>query len=87
MVEPRHPTAPASGSLPRAARADGHRLRAESDAILVGAGTIRRDDSSLTVRDYRPPIMPASGSVDPMRVVLGYRSRGRQGPPLSGDVG
>ncbi|HKY14017.1 MAG TPA: bifunctional diaminohydroxyphosphoribosylaminopyrimidine deaminase/5-amino-6-(5-phosphoribosylamino)uracil reductase RibD [Microthrixaceae bacterium] len=53
------------------ARADGHRLRAESDAILVGSGTVRRDDPSLTVRDYRPPVMPASGSVDPVRVILG----------------
>jgi diaminohydroxyphosphoribosylaminopyrimidine deaminase/5-amino-6-(5-phosphoribosylamino)uracil reductase len=53
------------------ARADGHRLRAESDAILVGSGTIRRDDPSLTVRDYRPPVMPASGSVDPLRIILG----------------
>lgn len=53
------------------ARADGHRLRAESDAILVGAGTVRRDDPSLTVRDYRPPVLPESGSVDPRRVVLG----------------
>lgn len=54
-----------------AARADGHRVRAESDAILVGAGTVRRDDPSLTVRDYRPPVMPESGNVDPVRVVLG----------------
>ncbi len=53
------------------ARADGHRLRAESDAILVGAGTVRRDNPSLTVRDYRPPVLPGSGSVDPRRVVLG----------------
>ena len=53
------------------ARADGHRLRAESDAILVGAGTVRRDDPSLTVRDYRPPVGPDAGSVDPVRVVLG----------------
>lgn len=53
------------------ARADGHRLRAESDAILVGAGTIRRDDPSLTVRDYRPPVVAAGRGIDPLRVVLG----------------
>jgi diaminohydroxyphosphoribosylaminopyrimidine deaminase/5-amino-6-(5-phosphoribosylamino)uracil reductase len=53
------------------ARADGHRLRAESDAILVGAGTVRRDDPSLTVRDYRPAMLPRWGSVDPRRIVLG----------------
>ena len=53
------------------ARAAGHRLRAESDAIIIGAGTVRRDDPSLTVRDYRPPVLPESGSVDPVRVVLG----------------
>ncbi len=32
------------------ARNDGHRLRAEADAILVGAGTVRADDPALTVR-------------------------------------
>lgn len=52
------------------ARADGHRIRAESDAIVIGAGTVRRDDPSLTVRDYRPPVVPSAG-VDPIRVVLG----------------
>ena len=72
------------------ARADGHRLRAESDAILVGAGTVRRDDPSLTVRDYHPPVVPASGSVDPRRIVLGSVEPGRKVHPCteaSGDLG
>jgi diaminohydroxyphosphoribosylaminopyrimidine deaminase/5-amino-6-(5-phosphoribosylamino)uracil reductase len=46
-----------------AARLDVHQLRAESDAILVGAGTVRADDPALTVREV--------AGRDPLRVILG----------------
>lgn len=47
-----------------AARRDGHRLRAESDAVVVGAATVRTDDPELTVRHV--------DGRDPLRVVLGH---------------
>ncbi len=51
------------------ARADVHRLRAECDAIIVGAGTVRADDPRLTVRD----VVASDGAPPrpPIRVVLG----------------
>jgi diaminohydroxyphosphoribosylaminopyrimidine deaminase/5-amino-6-(5-phosphoribosylamino)uracil reductase len=47
------------------ARADAHRLRAESQAVMVGAGTALADRPTLTVRDVDGPVGP-----QPLRVLL-----------------
>jgi len=79
-------TAAADGSsrwiTGEAARTDAHRLRAESDAVIVGAGTVRADDPSLTVRHV--------AGRDPLRVVLGHApSEANVHPALEieGDLG
>jgi diaminohydroxyphosphoribosylaminopyrimidine deaminase/5-amino-6-(5-phosphoribosylamino)uracil reductase len=51
------------------ARLDAHRLRADSDAIVVGAGTVRSDDPALTVR--LPESERGADDTEPLRVVLG----------------
>jgi diaminohydroxyphosphoribosylaminopyrimidine deaminase/5-amino-6-(5-phosphoribosylamino)uracil reductase len=52
-----------------AARSDAHRLRAEADAVCVGAGTALADDPRLTVR------LPGYRGRQPLRVLVDAAGR------------
>lgn len=58
------------------ARADAHLLRAQNDAVMVGAGTARRDNPSLTVRNAPLPPHVQLRQVQPKRFVLGEIPKG-----------
>ena len=60
-----------------AARADTHALRAQSQAVVVGAGTALADAPTLTVRDVDP--LPDR---QPLRVLLDSRGRVPAAGPL-----
>jgi len=51
------------------ARADGHRLRSESDAIITGTGTVLADDPSFTARGIDGELLDHQ----PLPVVIGAR--------------
>ena len=64
-----------------AARADAHRLRAEADAVMVGAGTALADDPRLTVR------LPGWAGRQPLRVLVDAAGRvGADGHLFDGEA-
>jgi diaminohydroxyphosphoribosylaminopyrimidine deaminase/5-amino-6-(5-phosphoribosylamino)uracil reductase len=73
------------------ARADAHRVRAGSDAVMIGAGTLRADDPLLTVRyagsaDRQPmPVLIAGRRPLPESAALYARRPLIYRPGLGGD--
>jgi diaminohydroxyphosphoribosylaminopyrimidine deaminase/5-amino-6-(5-phosphoribosylamino)uracil reductase len=59
------------------ARADAHELRADSQAVVVGAGTALADRPALTARDVARPV-----EHQPLRVLLDARGRVPADGPL-----
>jgi len=58
------------------ARKFAHKLRSEVDAIMVGAGTVLKDDPLLTVRlGDRIPLQRDSKVKQPLRIILAGRSK------------
>ncbi|MCG8549706.1 MAG: bifunctional diaminohydroxyphosphoribosylaminopyrimidine deaminase/5-amino-6-(5-phosphoribosylamino)uracil reductase RibD [Desulfobacterales bacterium] len=56
----------------RASRNFGHELRHQNDAILIGSGTLRGDDPSLTAR------IEGKQTCDPARIILDTRLKIRE---------
>ncbi len=64
------------------ARSNSHELRADSQAVIVGAGTAIADDPALTVRDVTgPPLV-----WPPLRVLLDARGRVKPNGKLADTV-
>ena len=64
------------------ARREVHRMRAETDAVMIGIGTALADDPRLTARD-----LPAPPCRQPLRVVVDSQGRLPAGAAMLGEPG